>query len=274
MVAIMNFPTQRERVLRFGDTTIGVIPDINLVTHFQVGAWQVLYRPVATGNLGRWGIPLMIPNFSKLNNGIFQEKGTHLPSHGFGRLLPWNIVEQTEDSISLQLSSSKTTWEQYPFHFLFTTLIAAGSGTLTYTLTIENLGQEPLPIAPGFHPYFTLPQEKKAQLETDGPPGFTMESFQWDTQPPNNPYVFPHEVTLQVPHAGSLSITELPNDAGAYSLKTMQIWSEPATAADHDFVCFEPVVTSEDGLNRPTDRLNIPAQSSQQIILQLTAQPL
>src|SRR6266436_4447949 len=125
MADFMNFPTPRERVLTYGNTTIGVIPGICLVSHFQVGNWPVLYRPAETGNVTRWGIPLMIPNFSRLKDGIFQEKGTRLPSHGFGRVLPWTVVEQSEASISLQLSSNEHTRESYPYEFVFTSEIVA-----------------------------------------------------------------------------------------------------------------------------------------------------
>ncbi len=54
----------------------------------------------------------------------------------------------------------------------------------------------------------------------------------------------------------------------------MQVWTEPLSAPDHKFVCFEPTVSSEDALNRPADRLNMAPYSSQQIVLQLTATPL
>ncbi|HCJ36139.1 MAG TPA: hypothetical protein DHV65_17810, partial [Ktedonobacter sp.] len=87
MADFMQFPTARERVLTFGDTTIGFIPEICLVSHFQVGSWPILYRPAETGNVKRWGMPLMIPNFSRLKDGIFKEKNTTLPIHGFGRNL-------------------------------------------------------------------------------------------------------------------------------------------------------------------------------------------
>jgi hypothetical protein len=66
MADFMNFPTPRERVLTRGNTLIGVIPELCLVSHFQVDSWQVLYRPAETGNVKRWGLPLMIPNFSRL----------------------------------------------------------------------------------------------------------------------------------------------------------------------------------------------------------------
>src|SRR5260221_271966 len=148
----MNFPTAREHVLTYGNTTIGIIPDICLVSHLQVGSWQVLYRPTETGNIRRWGLPLMIPNFSRLKDGIFKEKGTTLPIHGFGRDLPWTVIELSTTYLAMQLSSSDATRPDYPYEFTFTATITAGEGTLTYTLLMENHSSEPMPIAPGFHP--------------------------------------------------------------------------------------------------------------------------
>src|SRR6266704_1036739 len=140
MATIMHFPLPREHVLTRGNTTIGVIPALSLVSHFQVGSWQVLYRPIKTSNIERWGIPLMIPNFSRLKDGVFKEKGTTLPIHGFGRTLPWHIIEQDESAIKMQLTSSPATRPNYPYEFAFTADVAASEGTLTYTLTMENRG--------------------------------------------------------------------------------------------------------------------------------------
>src|SRR5579859_3018131 len=184
MADFMNFPTPRERVLRYGNTSIGIIPDICLVSHFQVGTWRVLYRPDETGNVKRWGLPLMIPNFSRLKDGIFKEKGTTLPIHGFGRDLPWTVIEIGTTSptgwakpgrsplpvgirsstvhLAMQLSSSDATRPDYPYEFTFTATITAGEGTLTYTLLMENHSSETMPIAPGFHPYFAVTQSEKA----------------------------------------------------------------------------------------------------------------
>lgn len=273
MAQFMRFPTERERVIRSGNTVIGIIPELSLVTQFQVDAWEVLYRPSETGNVKRWGLPLMIPNFSRLKDGIFQEKGTTLPIHGFGRNLPWAVIDHTDTSITIQLSSSDATRHDYPYEFTFTAMITVGEGTLLYTLTMENRSDEVMPIAPGFHPYFTVAQAEKPHLVVDTIPGFAVDNFQWDIKPPDNPFTFPHNVTIQVPQHGTLTITELP-DEGAYKLKNIQVWSEPAEKPDHDFVCFEPIVTSEDGLNRPADRLNIEPHGTQRILLQFTAKPL
>ncbi len=268
----MAFPTARERVLRSGETTIGIMPDICLVSHFRVGGWPVLYRPMATGNFHRWGLPLMIPNFSRLKNGVFLEKNTTLPIHGFGRLLPWNVTAQDEARLAMQLVSSAVTRASYPYEFAFTAAVAAGDGTLTYTLTMENRGDETMPIAPGFHPFFAVAQQDKARVSADGPPGFAVSAFDWEHSPPDHPYPFPHRVTVDFPGGGALTIAELPVD-DAYALSNMQVWSEPASEPDHDFICFEPTVSSEDALNRPADRLNIAPGQSRQIVLRLTTAP-
>ena len=94
----------------------------------------------------------------------------------------------------------------------------------------------------------------------------------WDTQPPDNAYPFSHKVELVIPQSGTLTIEEEPIE-GSYSLATMQVWSEPTSAPDHNFVCFEPVVTGEDGLNRPKDRLNIPPHTTHKLQLKITAVP-
>src|SRR5215831_1970732 len=134
MADYMGFPTSSELVLTCGNTSIGVIPEICLITHFQVGLWQILYRPMQTGNVKRWGLPLMIPNFSRLNNGTFQEKGTRLPIHGFGRILPWTMIEKDSTHLVIQLSNSEATLASYPYEFTFTVNISLEEGMLTYTL--------------------------------------------------------------------------------------------------------------------------------------------
>jgi galactose mutarotase-like enzyme len=272
MPEFMSFPTAREYVLTCGNTTIGVIPEICLITHFQVGSWQILYRPIQTGNIKRWGMPLMIPNFSRLNKGTLQEKGTKLPIHGFGRILPWEIIERDSTHLVIQLTSSEATLKSYPYEFTFNVNISVEEGILTYILTMENHSNENMPIAPGFHPYFTVAQSEKLKIKTGNLPEFEAQTFDWVEHIPDNPYPFPHHVTIRFPGSGTLTIGEKPQN-GQYALSNMQVWSEPPTKPDHNFICFEPSVGSEDALNRPADRLNIDQHSSRLIVSQLQAEP-
>ena len=273
MADFIKFPTPREQVISRGNTTAGIIPDICLVSHFQVGPWQILYRPEETGNVKRWGLPLMIPNFSRLKDGVFQEKGTSLPIHGFGRLLSWTITEQNASSLTMQLTSSDATRSDYPYEFTFTANIQVSEETLTYTLTMQNRSSEDMPIAPGVHPYFAIAQQQKSQLITEGLPGFNASTIDWDNNPPDTAYPFPQRVIIHFPQRGTLTIAELPQD-DQYALTTMQVWSEPISTPDHDFVCFEPTVGTEDALNRPADRLTITPGNSRTIVLQLQAKPM
>jgi galactose mutarotase-like enzyme len=137
---------------------------------------------------------------------------------------------------------------------------------------MENHTNENMPIAPGFHPYFTITQLEKMHIHIDDLPGFKVQDFDWVEQIPDNPYPFPHTATIHFPGSGTLSIAELPHN-GKYSLSNMQVWSESPTKPDHDFICFEPTVGSEDALNRPADRLTIEPHSSKQLVLQLHARP-
>ena len=76
----------------------------------------------------------MIPNFSRLKDGLFIEKHTHLPMHGFGRDMPWTILEQDQSSITIQLTDNELTYAQYPYKFAFTAQVVVNEGTLLYTL--------------------------------------------------------------------------------------------------------------------------------------------
>lgn len=272
MADFMRFPTAREHVLKHRDTTIGIIPEICLITHFQVHSWDILYRPMKTGNVKRWGMPLMIPNFSRLNNGIFHEKGTRLPIHGFGRILPWTTIQEDSTNLVIQLSNSEATSGSYPYEFTFKAHVSVEEGTLSYTLTMENHSNENMPIAPGFHPYFSVAQSAKKNIRAEGLAGFEATAFDWIDHIPDNAYPFHQQVSLQFPGRGTLIIAEFPQN-DQYALKNMQVWSEPPAKPDHDFVCFEPTVGSEDALNRPADRLDIDQHSSRKFVLQLRAVP-
>src|SRR5262249_55255493 len=150
-------------------------------------------------------------------------------------------IEQGPTLMSMQLTSNSATRLNYPYDFTFTATIEAFEMTLTYTLTMANQSDEVMPIAPGFHPYFALAQQDKAKLVVDGLPAFEAAACDWERNPPDNAYAFPHHVAIEFPHRGTLVIAERPSET-QYLLANMQVWTEPMSAPDHEFVCFEPTV--------------------------------
>lgn len=91
----------------------------------------------------RGGMHICAPNFG-LDNTL-----KSLPSHGFGRDLLWEVLEQREDFIKLSLDGVDTYKE-----VRFIVSYKLDGPNLLLNLEIENNSNEEKLIAPGFHPYF------------------------------------------------------------------------------------------------------------------------
>ena len=78
-----------------------------------------------------WGFhaPILFPHAGKVVDGIIEAKGGKFESkqHGFVRLMEHEFVEQTRDSIVLELRSSEETLKIFPYEF-----------ALFSTFTLEN----------------------------------------------------------------------------------------------------------------------------------------
>lgn len=254
-----------------GKTTVCAIPEMCLVTQFRVGDWDVLYRPTKTMNMGRAGIPLMIPCFGGLAEGTFKETNTKIESHGFGRRSTWTLAHKDSSSLRMELKDDEKTHQMYPFHFKFSVEVKVEQNKLIYSLTMENLEKDKeLPVQPGLHPYFTCPFDKKCQVQVKGMDSFKATDFDWRTTTPNNNYPFSKEAAFAIPGLGECCIKEVPT-SDDYAYKRLQVWSEPEGAKDYEFICFEPVVWGADGLNNPHTRLNIQPHSSRTIKLEFIA---
>eukprot|EP01055_Gregarina_sp_Pseudo9_P004539 Gregarina_sp_Pseudo_9__4538@NODE_470_length_2761_cov_548_494122_g446_i0_p2_GENE_NODE_470_length_2761_cov_548_494122_g446_i0NODE_470_length_2761_cov_548_494122_g446_i0_p2_ORF_typecomplete_len278_score68_62Aldose_epim/PF01263_20/1_9e19_NODE_470_length_2761_cov_548_494122_g446_i0105938 len=265
-----------ELTFTVGNTEMKVIPNKCLVSGFKVGDWEVLYRPLQTGNIKRAGLPLMIPNFGSLRGDkTFIETGTKLPHHGFGREKDWTVEKPRADGVSLVLQPDEETMKMYPFKWHFHVNLTVSEGQIKHEVTIKNLEDgKTLPIQPGLHPYFSCPVADKPQLKVDFE-GFDVKHWDWKTKEtcPDHPVSFNHKAGIDFPKKGKLEFIEEP-DNGTYYYTQMQIWSDPAPAPDHDFICFEPVTYKADGLNDPKTRVNIPAKGQVKLTMVLKATPL
>src|SRR5262249_21749814 len=114
------------------------------------------------------------PIAGALRNDQFEDGGQsyHMRQHGFARNLPWTIADQsTADGarMTLELGPTAMTRSQFPFEFrlVFTYLLA--DGKLTIGQRFANTGDREMPIHPGLHPYFLVPdaQKKDARVITD-----------------------------------------------------------------------------------------------------------
>ena len=112
-----------------------------------------------------WGYhaPILFPHAGKVVDGIIEAKGGEYASgqHGFARTSEHQFVEQSADTIVLELCSSPELLERFPFEFRLVSTFTLENDTLHHTLTVENWDEEELPFGIGYHPAFTVPFDDK-----------------------------------------------------------------------------------------------------------------
>ena len=143
-----------------------------MVTRFIVSDTNVLYLDAdtlrdPTKNV-RGGIPVLFPIAGRLADDKYRVDGATytMKQHGFARNMPWAIVDQATDGgarLGLALTPTAMTRAQYPFEFRLAMTYVLSEGRLTVQTRVSNLGERPMPIAPGLHPYFQLADHNKAR---------------------------------------------------------------------------------------------------------------
>ncbi len=221
--------------LAHGEVNAEVVPERGaLVSALRVGGTEVLYldRPTlddATKNV-RGGIPVLFPYAGKLVDETFVAARTKMKQHGFGRNKPWAVREQRPGLVRLALVQDADTRAQYPYDYEAEYSVSLLPRGVQVELMVHNTGGRPLPVSPGWHPYFRCPAAQKAAVTGDVK-GFTADKlgddreFDFGLVPPAT-----GRTRFQVPGLGALHISFSP------AMRHMQFWSQPG----RDFICLEP----------------------------------
>ena len=103
--------------------------------------------------------PILFPHCGKLPEGKLEAKGQIYESgpHGFARDLEHEFVDQTADTLVLELCSCPETLARFPYEFRLASTFTLENDTLHHTLTVENLDSDKLPFGIGYHPGFAIP---------------------------------------------------------------------------------------------------------------------
>lgn len=225
----------REITISLGGNSFDISPERGgIVTGLSVGGKSVLYLDRAsfldgTKNV-RGGIPILFPYAGKLDGEIFVAAGTKMKQHGFGRNSVWTKVSEGPGTLTIRLSSSDETRAVYPYEFCAEqtcTLLPRG---LLVELSIVNRSTKPMPVSPGWHPYFNCAADKKATVRGNVQ-GLGADSFGDDREfdfgllPPAD-----GKTAFDVPALGKLEIGFSPE------MRHMQFWSQPGKP----FICLEP----------------------------------
>lgn len=206
--------------------------------------------------------PLLFPMCGRLLDGkyLYGGKEYKMNIHGFAKDSLFATVENTESSLTLELTANDETKAIYPFDFVLTAKYEVTGNTLSAKYTVKNLGDVALPYMLGWHPGFNL--EGDAEIED-----FTIE---FDTQDARlHPIVHSHFVShdsreypfdnckyhvsnQEIADCDTLCFSECGNRATLASAKTPHAvtlkWSENIpyfciwknTSRDARYVCLEP----------------------------------
>jgi galactose mutarotase-like enzyme len=231
--------------LKQNTSTLTVDLQGGYVDSWIVSGLPILYRG---SDLKRRGIPILFPYFGK--------PSAELPQHGFGRDTLWRCVHVDELSMSMMISEVDiydAARKYYPYRFEATiTLTLIESNILQYTLKVKNTGDTPLPISPGLHPYWSIPQDAKKKLKVDGVTGFDADAVDWENAPPDADFSFHNPTSF---HIDKYSVAMTDTSPNGEKVKQLTIWSQSLDKADHNFICIEPICGVRGGYVTSPDQI-------------------
>lgn len=116
-----------------------------------------------------WGkhAPILFPIVGALKDGRYRYEGQEyeLPRHGFARDREFTVIEQTQDSVTLQLVADEATRTVYPFDFALNVHYELGGEGLQVRYEVHNPSQKELFFSVGGHPAFNVPLEDNLTFE-------------------------------------------------------------------------------------------------------------
>ena len=103
--------------------------------------------------------PILFPMIGRLKNGEFTTGGRayHMNLHGFACDMEFKAVEITNNSLTMQLTSSARTLSLWPFEFVLEVSYVINGSTLSVNWNVRNTGDKDLYFSIGGHPGFLCP---------------------------------------------------------------------------------------------------------------------
>jgi aldose 1-epimerase len=172
---------------------LNVLPDPGASIVSFEGKWNAAWVPLmrqtppevlAAPRSGMLASFNLIPWSNRLVGAAFDFAGAHYALrantpqgyaiHGDGRDRPWRVTEHTAISLTCSLDSREFPDFNYPFPLRANIRYFLEKNTFGTMLTVQNIGDVPMPVGFGFHPYFnrgfggTAVDEAELQLKVAG----------------------------------------------------------------------------------------------------------
>lgn len=110
------------------------------------------------GNPEYWGrrSPVLFPVVGKYKNGktTYNGKEYSLGQHGFARDSEFTLIEQTDNRLAFELTSSEETLAKYPFKFRLICSFELKNDKIIVGWNVENIDAQTIHFSIGAHPAF------------------------------------------------------------------------------------------------------------------------
>lgn len=112
--------------------------------------------------------PVLFPIVGKLKEDQYRlgDEAYRMTQHGFARDQEFKVIEQAADQITLGLTASPATTEQYPCNFALDIVYQLTDSQLATTYRVINHDSAVMPFSIGGHPGFLCPSQVDGHDET------------------------------------------------------------------------------------------------------------
>jgi galactose mutarotase-like enzyme len=122
------------------------------------------WRPA---DLEKLGTAHCFPLTGVLPNNKYRYDGKEyiMSQHGFAQDREFVVAEKTEDSITYELRDDDSTYQQFPWHFIFQLKYSLDKDSLKTTYRVENKDSKKLYFSVGGHSRFSCPITEECNFE-------------------------------------------------------------------------------------------------------------
>ena len=121
------------------------------------------------GDLKYWKYhaPHLFPIIGKVIDSKYRVDGKtyELPAHGIARVADFELISQTNNSITFELKYSEESLKVYPYKFSLQVTYTLEENAIKTTFRVLNLDDKKIYFSIGDHPAFMCPIEKDEKLE-------------------------------------------------------------------------------------------------------------
>lgn len=284
MYEVKELVDQKYKIYELTDTTtnswVKVAPERGgIIFSYGVEGEELLYLNEETfyntDKNVRGGIPILFPISGQLSNGTYEWEGKTyaMNNHGFARNASWEVIDsdmKNSASLKIKLTSNEQTKVSYPFEFDVVFTYVLENSKLTIHQEYHNNGDRPMPMYPGFHPYFKT-SEKYLSYETDATKYFDyndgkVKEFTGSIDLTN----FKEAVVLTDANQTNISYhhptmkKRMKMNYG-HQFKYVALWTE----SDKEFICVEPWMAKAGELNRNEELVMIDGNDSLKTVFSL-----